>query len=153
MGTVIKAHFQLAPGLLASRGLEKGGRVQQAIDKAVIDWSLPYCPFDTGTLAKSPYGATTIGSGRVIYPGPYARYQYYGEIWGPNIPVFDDDSGEPTRFFSPPNKPKHPTGRQIDYTRSQSKNGPLAGSHWFERMKADHAQDIVKEAVDVANGK
>ena len=28
---------------------------------------------------------------------------------------------------------------------------PLAGSFWFERMKADHLQDIVEEARMVAN--
>lgn len=154
MSTIIKAQFRLHnQNLAVSRGLGKGGRVQQAIDKAVIDWSLPYCPFDTGTLAKSPYGATTIGSGQVVYPGPYARYQYYGEIYGPNIPVFEDDSGEPTRFFSPPGRKKHPTGRQMDYTKSKSRNGPLAGPFWFERMKADHTKDIIKEAESVAAGK
>lgn len=154
MATIIKAHFQLHnKDLLRSRGLEKGGRVQQAIDKAVIDFSLPYCPWDTGTLAKSPYAATTIGSGQVIYPGPYARYLYYGEVYGPNIPVFEDDSGEPTRFFSPPGQKKHPTGRALDFSKSQAANGPLAGPFWFERMKADRGQDIVKEATDVACGK
>lgn len=153
MSFVIKAHFQLNRSLLASRGLEKGGRVQQAIDKSVIDWSLPYCPWDTGILAKSPYSATTIGSGRVIYPGPYAHYQYFGEVYGPNIPIFEDDSGEPTRFVSPPNQKKHPTGRSLDYTKSQARNGALAGSFWFERMKADHAKDIIREATNVAHGK
>lgn len=154
MATIIKAHFQLhSKDLLLSRGLNKGGVVQQVIDKSVIDFSLPYCPWDTGTLAKSPYAVTTIGSGRVVYPGPYARYQYYGEVYGPNIPVFEDDSGEPTRFFSPPGQKKHPTGRSIDYSKSRAKNGPLAGSFWFERMKADRGKDIVKEATDVARGK
>lgn len=153
MSTVIKANFRLNRDLLASRGLQKGGRVQQAIDKAVIDHSLPYCPWDTGTLAKSAYGATTIGRGRVVYPGPYAHYLYYGEVYGPNIPVFEDGSGEPTRFFSPPGQKKHPTGRKLDFSKSQYNNGPLAGSFWFERMKADHGEDILKEAIAVACGK
>ena len=153
MAGCIKADFHLNHDLLQAAGLDKGGRVQQAIDKSVIDWSLPYCPWDTGAMAKSPYGATTIGSGRVVYPGPYAHYQYYGEVYGPNIPVFEDDSGEPTRFFSPPGQKKHPTGQQLDYSKSQARNSPLAGSHWFERMKADHLQDIVKEATAVARGK
>lgn len=153
MSTVIKAQFRLRRDLLASRGLEKGGRVQQAIDKAVIDYSLPYCPWNTGTLAKSAYSATSPGQGQVVYPGPYARYQYYGEIYGPNIPVFEDSSGEPTRFWSPPGQKKHPTGRPLDYSKSKYNNGPLAGSHWFERMKADHLEDILKEAVAVASGK
>lgn len=135
--------------MLRKFNLESGGKVQQAIDKAVIDQSMPYVPMDSGTLAKSAYGATQIGSGKVIYPGPYAHYQYYGEVYGPNIPVFDDDSGTPTRFFSPPGQKKHPTGRELQYKTDVN---PLAGSFWFERMKADHLQDIIEEAKKAAKG-
>ena len=150
MPTRITADFHWnhnAESLLRSRNLEKGGLVQQAIDKAVIDWDVAYCPMATGTLAKSPYAATVIGSGKVVYPGPYARYLYYGEVMGPNIPIFDDDSGIPTRFFSPPGQKKHLTGRQLQFSKDLN---PLAGSFWFERMKADHKDDILKEAKSVA---
>lgn len=136
--------------LLAKFNLEKGGLVQQVIDKCVIDYCLPYCPMDSGVLAKSAYTATQIGSGEVVYPGPYAHYMYYGEVYGPNIPIFDDDSGEPTGYFSPPGKKKVPTGRSLQYNTDLN---PLAGSYWFERMKADHMDDIVREAQNVANGK
>lgn len=121
--------------------------MQQAIDKAVIDYSLPYVPWETGTLAKSVYGATRIGSGEVVYPGPYAHYQYYGEVYGPNIPVFEDNSGIPTRYFSPPGQKKHPTGRKLKYATDVN---PLAGSFWIRRMKADHLNDIIREAKNVA---
>ena len=136
--------------MLRRFNLESGGKVQQVIDKAVIDKSLAYVPWDSGTLGKSAYGATEIGSGKVVYPGPYAHYMYYGEVYGPNIPVFDDDSGTPTRFFSPPGRKKHPTGRELQYKTDVN---PLAGSFWFERMKADHLQAIIKEAEDAAKGK
>lgn len=129
--------------LLSRLNLQSGGLVQQVIDKAVIDWDLQYCPWDTGTLAKSPYSVTQIGTGEVVYPGPYAHYLYYGEVYGPNIPVFEDDSGEPTRWYSPPGQPKHPTGRPLQYSLDPN---PLAGSFWFERMKADHLEDIIEEA-------
>lgn len=127
--------------LLTRCGLESGGKVQKAIDNAVIRFSIPYCPMDTGTLARSPYSAST--SGRVIYPGPYARYQYYGKVMGPNIPIFDDDSGEPTRFFSPPGQKKHLTGEDLTYRTDKN---ALAGAFWVERMKADRMQDILEEA-------
>ena len=130
--------------------LESGGLVQQTIDKAVIDWNIPYCPFESGTLAYSPYSVTAIGSGEVVYPGPYARYQYYGEVYGPNIPVFDDNTGIPTGFWSPPNEKKHPTGRPLE---CNTEKNPLAGPFWFERMKADHLDDIVKEAGSVVGAR
>jgi len=129
--------------LLARFNLESGGKVQQAIDKAVIDWDLQYVPWETGLLGKSAYAATAIGSGTVVYPGPYAHYQYFGEVYGPNIPIFDDDTDEPSGWFSPPGQTKHPTGRDLQY---KTDTNPLAGSYWFERMKADHADDIIMEA-------
>ena len=152
MATTIKARLEWkgSGDLLKKANLEKGGLVQQAIDKAVIDWNMQYCPMETGTLAKSPYSVTEIGSGKVVYPGPYARYLYYGEVMGPNIPVFEDDSGEPTRFFSPPGQKKHLTGRQLEFSTDLN---PLAGAFWFERMKADHMDDILKEAKSVAGVK
>lgn len=87
---------------------------------------------------------------QVIYATPYARYLYYGEVMGPNIPVFEDDAGTPTRFFSPPGQEKHLTGRALTF---RTDSNPLAGAFWFERMKADHMQDILEEARNVANGK
>lgn len=150
MSTVLKANFQWngQANLLSRCNLEKGGKVQQVIDKAVIDYDLQYVPMRTGTLGKSAYTATQIGSGRVVYPGPYARYLYFGEVMGPNIPIFEDDSGEPTRFFSPPGQKKHLTGRSLQYSKEMN---PLAGSFWFERMKADHMQDILREAKNATN--
>lgn len=136
--------------MLHKFNLEQGGLVQQTIDKTVIDYNLAYAPWESGSLAKSAYGATQIGSGKVIYPGPYAHYHYYGEIYGPNIPVFEDDSGVPTRFFSPPGLKKHPTGRPLVHATDVN---PLAGPFWFERMKADRVQDIVQEAKNVAGVK
>ena len=73
--------------------------------------------------------------------------EYYGEVYGPNIPVFEDDSGVPTRFFSPPGQKKHPTGRELQFMTDLN---PLVGSFWVERMKADHLQDIVQEARNAA---
>ena len=142
--TVKKEYLDLdTQKLLTKLNLESDGLVQKVIDEAVIRYSMPYVPWETGTLAKSAYTATDIGSGTVIYPGPYAHYMYYGEVYGPNIPVFEDDSGEPTRWFSPPGRKKHPMGRQLQYATDVN---PMAGSYWFERMKADHLDDIVEEA-------
>ena len=57
----------LSPAALKAKlGLGKGGRVQTAIDKAVIDYCLPYVPYETGTLAKSAYTMTVPGNGEVI---------------------------------------------------------------------------------------
>ena len=134
--------------LLEKYNLQSGGKVQQVIDNLVISYNEMYVPWDTGTLAASPRAVTVIGSGEVIYPGPYAHYQYYGEVYGPNI--WNEDQhikNAPSPYFSPPGQKKHPTGRELQYDTSTN---ALAGPYWFERMKADHIDDIVEEARKVA---
>lgn len=126
--------------LLAMYGLEDHGRVQKAVDKAVIDYCMPYWAWDTGTLARSAYAGSDIGSGQVIYPGPYAHYQYYGV-------VYTDELGR--TFVGPGETKPINTGRPLNYKTDVN---PLAGAYPFERMKADHAQDIVEEARSVALG-
>jgi hypothetical protein len=148
MAAVINANFEWQHGnadLLSACGLEPGGRVQMAIDAAVIRFSIPYCPFETGTLANSPLRASAIGSGKVVYAGPYAHYLYYGIVYGPNH-HFTDKNGE-EHWWSPP--VKFPTNRKLKYKTDVN---PLAGSFWFERMKADHAEHILQEAINVARG-
>lgn len=91
--------FDGISAILDRHGFGNHGIVQKTIDNAVIRWCMDYTPADTFMLAKSPYAASDIGSGIIVYPGPYAHYMYMGEVYGPNIPVFDDNSGTPTRFF------------------------------------------------------
>lgn len=125
-------------------GVDPGGHVQKTVDAAVIKYCFPYLPFDEGVLAGSANTATEIGSGEVIYDTPYARYLYYGEVYGPNIPI--KENGVITGWWSP--KKKHPTGEKLKFNTDKN---PQAGSHWFERMMADHSKDILEEAQDAAN--
>lgn len=136
--------FISARALRQKLGVDPGGYVQKAVDAAVIRECFPYLPFDEGVLAGSANTATEIGSGEVIYDTPYARYQYYGEVYGPNIPIVEN--GVVTGYFSPPEK--FPTGEKLKY--STEKN-PMAGSHWFDRAMADHKDDVLKEAQDAAD--
>lgn len=134
-------------GVLKQYHIEPGGLAQQTLEKAIIDYSIPYCPHDEGVLENSPYTATARGSGRIVWDTPYAHYLYFGQVYGPNIPVFEDDSGVPTRWFSPPGQKKHPTGKFLTYKTDQN---PNAGSFWVERMLADHRKDIVEEVANAA---
>lgn len=126
-------------------GVQPGGYVQKAVDAAVIRYCSEYVPFSEGALAGSANTATQIGSGEVSYDTPYAHYLYYGEIYGPNIPIVEN--GEITGWRSPPKKYK--TGRKIQYQITE--HSPLAGSHWFDRAMADHIDDVLEEAQDAAN--
>ena len=133
--------------LLEQFGLERGGRVQRAIDQSVIDYCQPYVPASPDrTLEFSAQAATQIGSGQVVWDTPYAHYQYMGIVYGPNIPIIQD--GVLLGWFSPPGRKKYPTDRQLTYDTAQN---PMAGSHWFERMKADRLNDILDVARHVMN--
>lgn len=133
--------------ILSKRGVEPYGKVQKFVDSEVIRQNIPYVPADTTYLSTSAYSATDIGSGKVVYPGPYAHYQYMGVVYGPNIPMII--GGEQT-FRSPAGQKKAPTGQAIKYSKEVH---PLAGSFWLERMKADHKDDILEGAKKVAGVK
>ena len=134
-----KGDFTDLDALLEKVGLNKGGRVQYAIDKTVIDYSTPYVPASPDrTLEFSAEIATELGSGVVIWDTPYARYQYYGR-------VMTDEAGR--TWVGPGEKKPIITDRPLTYDKSQN---PMAGSRWFERMKADRLSDILDEARRVA---
>ena len=142
----VHARFDLSKGdftdidaLLEKVGLNKGGRVQSTIDQTVIDYCTPYVPASPDrTLEFSAPIATELGSGLVIWDTPYARYQYYG--W-----VMTDEAGR--TWVGPGEKKPIITDRPLTYDKSQN---PMAGSRWFERMKADRLKDILDEARRVA---
>ncbi|MCQ5130298.1 minor capsid protein [Butyricicoccus faecihominis] len=115
-------------------------RAQMFVDNEVLRRSDPLIPFQTGMLKKSGILGTIIGSGEVEWIAPYARYLYYGKVYGPNIPRSDGG------FFSP-TAPKKPTGKEIKFH-----GAPMRGAFWFERMKSAHKQDILAGARRLAGG-
>lgn len=96
-----------------------------------------YVPADTEQLADSgiPY------PDYLEYPGPYAHYQWEGDVYGPNIPIYED--GVLTGFISPPKK--HPTGKKLHYSKDQH---PLATSHWEKAMMASKGDEFCKDIED-----
>lgn len=56
--------------------IKPGGEVQVFVDTEIIKHCDPYVPMDTGMLKNSPWLASDIGSGQVIYDTPYAEKTY-----------------------------------------------------------------------------
>ena len=133
--------FTMRPNqeILARRGLEEHGRVQKYIDSEVLRLSSPYVPHDTGTLEDSGNLATDVGSGEVNWNTPYARYQYYGKV------MVSPSTGS---TWAKAGERKVLTDQNIRY-----QGGGLRGAKWFERMKADHKEEIVRGAAKIAGGK
>lgn len=126
---------------------ERIQKTQEFIDRECIVQMIPYTPWRNGFLEQSVKLGTVLGSGELRYLSPYARYLYYGEIYGPNIPIYE--GSQIVGYFSPKGKKKHPTGRSLKYDTSRH---PQAGKLWFERMKADHGAEILEGAAKIAGG-
>lgn len=132
--TVFSGNFT-PDAIIRMAGLEEGGRVQTAVDNAVVRYLHDYWAFDTGTLAESVRGQ---GSGELTYYQPYAHYQYYGVLYTDELGRTFVGAGE--------TKPIN-TGIPLNYKTDKN---PLAGAFPLERMKADHLDDIIEEARNVA---
>ncbi|MBR0483941.1 MAG: capsid protein [Oscillospiraceae bacterium] len=111
-------------GLILNTGLqlEVGLRfslAQKIVDSEVLRRSDPYVPFLSGKLKESGTLGTVIGSGEVKYTAVYARRQYYE------------------------NK-----GRGTEGLHASGGTSGKRGAYWFERMKADQKDDILKKAQE-----
>lgn len=80
----------------------------------------PFVPALTGSLSQRSH----IEGDTIIYPGPYARYLYYGKV-----------------MKGPKYGPKYATDKDLVYTKSVH---PNAQSHWFEASKAENLQKWIK---------
>ncbi len=97
----------------ADNAEKKFERTQKYIDSEVLRLSEPYVPFRNGKLIESGTLGTVIGSGVVEYTAPYAKEQYYNNA-----------------------------GRGEEGLNAANGNKGLRGREWFERMKADHLDEI-----------
>ena len=146
MVTFVGKFFDDDDYLIKKYHLEPGGAVQRAIDESCIAYMDPYIPFQSGMLTNS-INPSTIGTGEIIQDTPYARYQYYGELYVDPITKKGAFYSPKYGFWSRPNVAKVPSGKNLNYSKTHH---PKAGSKWFERMKADHKEDILENAQKAA---
>lgn len=99
----------------------------------------PFVPMSEGFLSQ---GATPT-SQYVVYHGPYAHYQYIGLVYGPNIPILDDNNNI-IGWWSPPNK--HPTGENLTYSKEFH---PLATHHWDQAMMEADGSAFIKDVETI----
>ena len=127
--------------LLKERGLQDMGPVQKYIDSECIRLMAPYTPMRNGFLMRSATLGTKIGSGEINQIAPYARYQYYGKLMVSSI------TGSAWARYG---EKKVLTDKDLVHDKSRH---PQAGPFWFERMKADHKEEILEGARKVAGAK
>ena len=82
----------------------------------------PYVPMLTGSLNAR----TQVDGGNIIYPGPYARYLYYGKL------MVDPTTGS---SYAPKGGTKVLTDKNLVFNQASHSQ---AQSHWFEASKAQN---------------
>lgn len=113
--------------ILRARGLGDSDRARVFLANEVARLSDPYVPMQQGILKNTKQIA---GSGRTItYLGPYAHYQYVGEVMAGRAP-------------------KHYTGKPLTYH-----GAPMRGPEWDKRMMADRRDDLVQSVANYVGGK
>lgn len=90
----------------------------------------PYVPALTGSLDTR----TRVDGSEVIYPGPYARYLYYGKL------MVDPTTGS---SYAPKGGTKVVTDKNLVFSKSMHAQ---AQSHWFEASKAQNLEKWVRVA-------
>lgn len=119
--------------LLRKHGLQEGGPVQKLVDNETMRHMSDYMPRrQAGELEHMMVMATVIGSGQIDTPGPYAHYLHEGILY------VSPTTGS---AWAKKNEIKIPTDRELTYA-----GAPMRGKKWFDRMKADHKDDILQAA-------
>lgn len=90
----------------------------------------PYVPMLTGSLDKR----TRVEGAEVIYPGPYARYPYFGKL------MVDPATGS---SYAPKGTTKVLTDKNLVFNTASHAQ---AQAHWFEASKAENLEKWVRVA-------
>jgi len=134
----VKLEMLSTAALLARRGLQEGGLVQQVVDSETMRFMRPYMPRrQAGELEHKMVTATIVGSGEVKIDGPFAHYLHEGILY------VDSVTGS---AWSRKDDTKVPTDKELTYA-----GAPMRGKKFFDRMKTDHKEDILKAAQAVAD--
>ena len=109
-----------AARILRKYGLGEDRAAQRFLAEDVERRCQPYVPMSAGSGAHM-VNAARVTDDSIIYPGPYAHYQYVGEVMAGRAP-------------------KHYTGRELTYH-----DAPMRGKQWDKRMMADHGREVERD--------
>ena len=112
--------------------------VQKYIDSECIRLMAQYTPMQTGMLQRNAITSIRIGSGKITYNSPYARYQYYGKLMVSSV------TGSAWARYG---ESKVLTATDLNYSKRQH---PKAQKLWFETMKTNHKQQILRGAAAIS---
>lgn len=123
------------------RHTEDFKNAQEFIDSECIRCMNKYAPMRNGILVRSAVLGTRIGSGKIYQVAPYARYQYYGKLMVSRI------TGS---SYARQGESKVLTDKDLQYSTLRHQE---AQKLWFEKMKTEHGEAILRGAARIAGGK
>lgn len=105
-------------------------RAEHVLAQQVMKDTTPFVPALTGSLMQR----TRVVGNEVVYPGPYARFLYYGKV------MVDPATGS---TYAPKGGTKVVTDRNLVFNTTVH---PQAQSHWFEASKAQNLEKWMRAA-------
>ena len=117
-------------GRLASVLANNADKAGRAVADQIQKDTSPYVPYLTGSLDNR----TRVEGNTVIYPGPYARFLYYGKV------MIDPETGS---TWAKRGNTKVVTDRNLVFTKDFH---PEAQDHWFEASKAQNLDKWLRVA-------
>lgn len=105
-------------------------RAEHAVAVQVEKDTAPFVPMLTGSLTQR----TRVDGNQIVYPGPYARFLYYGKV------MVDPSTGS---TYAPKGGTKVVTDRNLVFNQTVH---PQAQSHWFEASKAQNLDKWMRAA-------
>ena len=129
----VEFNISTAETIKRNHGLQPEGPVQKLVDSEAMRYMSDYMPRrQAGELEHMMVMATVIGFGQIDIPGPYAHYLHEGILY------VSPTTGS---AWAKKNEIKVPTDRELAYA-----GAPMRGKKFFDRMKADHKDDILQAA-------
>lgn len=116
--------------VMAQKLAEASTKGEHAVAIQVQKDTSPYVPFLTGSLDQR----TRVDGSQVIYPGPYARYLYYGKL------MVDPATGS---SYATKGATKVLTDKNLVFNKASHAN---AQAHWFEASKAENLEKWIRVA-------
>lgn len=107
-----------------------GSGAKHAVAIQIAKDTEQYVPARTKSLSDR----TRVDGDTIIYPGPYARFLYYGKL------MIDPNTGSP---WAPKGATKVVTGKDLNISKAVHSK---AQSHWFEASKAQNKEKWIRVA-------
>ena len=124
--TVDTSGFDAAKQAIAERCKQAEHVLAEQMEKD----TQPFVPMLTGSLTQR----TRVVGNDIIYPGPYARFLYYGKV------MIDPNTGS---TYAPKGGTKAVTDRNLVFNHTAH---PQAQAHWCEASKAQNLDKWMRVA-------